>query len=182
MNSDFEVLRRKMVDEQIIRRGITDRRVVDAMQKIPRHKFVPAKDVNVAYIDSPVPIGYGQTISQPYMVALMTQVLRLTKKDAVLEIGTGSGYQTAVLAELCSEVFSIERVGELAQRAEAVLKMLEHHNVHIRTGDGTLGWGENILFDGIIVTAAAPSLLDTLTGQLKNGGRMVVPIGNRLSQ
>ena len=179
---EFKALRDKMVETQIVQRGITDTRVIAAMRKVPRHEFVSPRDIPLAYDDMPLSIGEGQTISQPYMVAVMTQSLELKGEDRVLEIGTGSGYQAAILAEICDEVYTIERKEELARRAEHLLKNLSYHNIKVKVADGSMGWEENILFDAIVVTAATPTPLDNLMSQLKDNGRMVLPIGDRLGQ
>ncbi|MGY4706550.1 protein-L-isoaspartate(D-aspartate) O-methyltransferase [Candidatus Bipolaricaulota sp. J31] len=173
--------RRRMVEE-LRRLGIRDERVLSAMEKIPRHLFVPEHIQHLAYEDTPLPIGRGQTISQPYIVALMTEALSLRGEEKVLEIGTGSGYQTAILAELAGEVFSIERIPELAEGARRRLTLLGCRNVHIRIGDGTLGWPEEAPFDRIIVTGGLPDLPDPLWEQLADGGRLVAPIGGRYDQ
>lgn len=178
----FTEIRKEMVDTQLTSRDIVDRRVLDVFGKVPRHMFVKESLWQDAYGDFPLPIGSGQTISQPYMVALMTQCLELKGPEKVLEIGTGSGYQSAVLAELSSEVYSVERYEELARQAENILDQLGYTNVHIKTGDGTLGWEEFSPFDGIIVTAGAPEVPKTLKGQLADGGRLVIPVGETYSQ
>ncbi|MBP8985127.1 MAG: protein-L-isoaspartate(D-aspartate) O-methyltransferase [Syntrophobacterales bacterium] len=172
----------RMVDTQLRSRGIKDRRVLKAMEKIPRHLFVDEALQDQAYNDSPLPIAENQTISQPYMVALMTEALGLKGGEKVLEIGTGSGYQTAVLAELADRVFSVERIASLASRARKILDSLNYFNVAIRVGDGTYGWREEAPFDGIIVTAGAPEVPKTLVEQLAVGGRLVIPVGGRYSQ
>ncbi len=179
---NFARLREKMVQEQLLERGIRDSRVIGAFLKVPREKFVPKKMQVYAYEDGPLSIGYGQTISQPYMVALMTELLGLDKRDKVLEIGTGSGYQTAILAELAGEVYSVERIPELAERAQEVLQDLGYANVKIRVGDGTLGWDTYAPYDRIIVTAGAPKVPLPLIEQLAPGGRMVIPVGPRYHQ
>ena len=171
-------VRRRMVEEQIIARGITDRRVIEAMMKIPRHLFVEEGLRNRAYGDYPLPIGEGQTISQPYMVALMTQSLQLVGCEKVLEIGTGSGYQTAVLAEVVPKVFSIERLGSLADRARKLLDSLGYAGVVVKTFDGTYGWAEESPFDAILVTAGSPEIPESYTAQLGEGGRLVIPVGD----
>jgi protein-L-isoaspartate(D-aspartate) O-methyltransferase len=171
-----------MVEEQLAGRGITDARVLDAMRRVPRHRFVEEALRDRAYGDHPLPIGEGQTISQPYMVAAMTQLLRLTGREKVLEIGTGSGYQTAILAELARRVCSIERLPTLATRARRTLEVLGYTNAVVRTGDGTYGWPDEAPFDRILVTAAAPSVPAPLFQQLTEGGRMVVPVGQTQSQ
>ena len=178
----FKEKREKMVKEQLIRRGIHDERVLNAMRKVPRHLFVPPDLIEEAYNDYPLPIGYGQTISQPYMVALMTEALEIKENDKVLEIGTGSGYQTAILAELCKEVYTIERILPLLERAKEILRKLGYKNIHFRAGDGTLGWPENKPYDAIIVTAGAPKIPQPLLDQLAEGGRLVIPVGDRFSQ
>lgn len=168
-----------MVQHQIARRGIRDRRVLEAMRTVPRHCFVPAAKRPQAYEDRPLEIGSGQTISQPYMVAKMTELLSLTPKSKVLEVGTGSGYQAAILAELAAEVISVERFEELAEIARERLAALEYLNVTVVVGDGTLGWPEQAPYDGIMVTAAAPVIPESLRAQLAIGGRLVCPVGNR---
>jgi protein-L-isoaspartate(D-aspartate) O-methyltransferase len=171
-----------MVTEQLQRRGIRDARVLRAMEKIPRHRFVDEALGGRAYGDHPLPIGEGQTISQPYMVALMSEALGLAGQEKVLEIGTGSGYQTAVLAELCGKVFSIERIKGLADRAVGILDSLGVYNVLVKVGDGTLGWREEAPFDAVIITAAAPAIPEPLVEQLRVGGRLVAPVGDAYSQ
>jgi protein-L-isoaspartate(D-aspartate) O-methyltransferase len=171
-----------MVDEQIVYRGVRDPRVLSAMRRVPRHEFMPEALRSEAYGDHALPIGSGQTISQPYIVALMTELLELAGKERVLEIGTGSGYQAAVLAELSEKVFSVERVKALAEKARAVLDRLGYQRVAMKVYDGTYGWKEMGPFDAIIVTAAAPEVPQALVEQLKEGGRMVVPVGERYSQ
>ena len=179
---DFDKERSRMVDEQIAYRGVTDPRVLAVMGKVPRHEFMPEALRTQAYGDHAMPIGEGQTISQPYIVALMTELLELKGDERVLEIGTGSGYQAAVLAELCQKVFTIERVKTLADKARATLDRLGYKNVVMKVYDGTYGWKEMSPFDAIIVTAAAPDVPDTLVEQLKEGGRLVIPVGERYSQ
>lgn len=174
---DFEKLRRYMVDMQIRRRGIKDKRLLRVMEQIPREKFIPPASRYEAYEDQPVPIGYGQTISQPYMVALMTEALELQPEDRVLEIGTGSGYQTAILARLAKEIYTVERIAELSSSAQRVLAELGIDNVRFKVDDGTLGWPEYAPYDKIIVTAAAPHIPTALLEQLKEGGIMVIPVG-----
>ena len=166
-----------MVEQQLMARDITDPRVIDAIRRVPRDRFVPATQRAAAYEDRPLPIGYRQTISQPYIVAFMTQALQLTEDTRVLEIGTGSGYQTAVLAELASQVYSIEIVPELAARALETLADLGHANVETRVGDGYQGWPDAAPFDAIIVTAAPDHVPAPLLAQLAPGGRMVIPVG-----
>ena len=179
---DFKKERLPMVEGQLRRRGISDQRVLEAMAKIPRHAFVSPEYQASAYEDRPLPIGEGQTISQPYMVAVMTQSLGLKGEERVLEIGTGSGYQTALLAELANAVFTIERIQALIHRAEEILQKLGYENVFFLRGDGTEGWPEKAPFDGIMVTAGAPEIPQTLTSQLAEGGRLVIPVGPRYSQ
>ena len=166
-----------MVEKQIELRDVTHPATLAALRKVPRHLFVPAELRSQAYNDHPLPIGHGQTISQPYIVACMTEQIALTRETRVLEIGTGSGYQAAVLAEICAEVFTIEIIPELATQAVTVLRQLGYKNVHTRTGDGWKGWPEAAPFDAIIVTAAADTIPPPLLDQLKEGGRMIIPIG-----
>ncbi len=175
-------LRANMVEYQLRRRGIRSERVLQAFLKVPRHKFVRPQDIWHAYEDYPLSIGYGQTISQPYMVATMTELLELTGNERVLEVGTGSGYQAAILAELAKEVFTIERIPELAQRAEQILRELGYTNVTVIVGDGSKGLSEHAPYDAIIVTAAAPAPPKPLLEQLKDGGRLVIPVGSRKLQ
>lgn len=182
MNEDYESLRLRMVERQIRARGVRDERVLEAMRKVPRHVFVPPDLVDEAYEDHPLSIGKGQTISQPYMVALMTEALELEGNEKVLEVGTGSGYQTAILAELAREVYSIERIPELAREAERRLEDLGYTNVHIKVGNGTLGWPEEAPFDAIMVTAGAPKVPGPLKAQLADGGRLVIPVGSEFHQ
>ena len=166
-----------MVARQIEARGVVDTNVLGAMRKVERHRFIPLEGQPVAYRDSPVPIGYRQTISQPFIVAYMTEALKLQSEDRVLEIGTGSGYQAAVLAEIVKEVYTIEIVDPLASQAQDVLKELKYQNIRFRTGDGYKGWPEAAPFDKIIVTAAPPKVPQPLLDQLKPGGRMIIPVG-----
>ncbi|MBL7190434.1 protein-L-isoaspartate(D-aspartate) O-methyltransferase [bacterium] len=175
---DFALEREKMVREQLMRRDITHPGVLEAMSQVPRHLFVPEKYISSAYSDHPLPIGYDQTISQPYIVALMTQAAAPEKEDVVLEIGTGSGYQAAVLSMLCRKVYSIEIVPELAQSAAECLKKTGYDNIEVKTGDGYIGWEEYAPFDCILITAAPPKVPQALLDQLKIGGRLVVPEGS----
>ncbi|NOY40038.1 MAG: protein-L-isoaspartate(D-aspartate) O-methyltransferase [Nitrospirae bacterium] len=179
---DYEELRRLMVETQLIPRGIKDQRVLKAMLKVPRHLFVDEPIQYKAYDDMALPIGDGQTISQPYMVAVMTELLELKGNERVLEVGTGSGYQAAILAELAAEVFSIERMERLALRARERLRKLGYDNVHIITGDGTAGLPEKAPFDRIIITAGTPQVPDPLKEQLADNGILVAPVGARFSQ
>lgn len=176
-NKDFSELRHRMVEEQLRWRGIEDARVLEAMDRTPRHAFIPQGLRSMAYSDSPLPIGGDQTVSQPYVVAVMTEVLEVGPGDKVLEIGTGSGYQTAILAEMGVEVFTVEYLEELATSAREILESLEYSNIHYRIGDGRAGWPEEAPFDAIIVTAAPDSLPQSLAQQLKPGGKLVIPIG-----
>ena len=175
--TDYAKARERMVASQIEARGISDKRVREAMRKVERHLFVPAKYQSLAYADRPLPIGEDQTISQPYIVAAMTELLNLADDDKVLEIGTGSGYQAAILAELATEVYTIEIVKPLAQRAESLLTQLGYKNITVKCGDGYVGWEEYAPFDAIIVTCAPPEVPQPLIDQLADGGRMVVPVG-----
>jgi protein-L-isoaspartate(D-aspartate) O-methyltransferase len=174
---DFKAMREKMVETQIKARGVKDPRVLSALLKVERHRFVPEEYLNSAYSDQPLPISEGQTISQPYIVALMTELLELKGNEKVLEIGTGSGYQAAVLAELAKEVYTIEIIESLASMAKKRLSELGYRNIHVKAGDGYLGWPEAAPFDAIIVTAAPDHIPKPLLEQLKEGGRMVVPVG-----
>lgn len=171
-----------MVEEQLVSRGIKDQRVLSAFLEVPRHKFVEEYLKYKAYDDYPLSIGYGQTISQPYMVALMTEALAPSPQDKILEIGTGSGYQAAILSRLCSTVYSIERVSALASRARKTLDELGYFNIHTRIGDGTFGLPQDAPYDGIIVTAGAPHVPEALIGQLKEDGRLVIPVGDQSIQ
>ncbi|MEJ2744885.1 MAG: protein-L-isoaspartate(D-aspartate) O-methyltransferase [bacterium] len=182
--NDEELTRRRglMVERQLKRRGIQNEEVLRAFMNVPRHRFVGPALRHSAYADHPLPIGEGQTISQPYMVALMTQCLELKSGDRVLEIGTGSGYQTAILAAITAHVFTIERIPSLTKNAEAILKELGYNNVRFLVGDGTKGWPEEAPFDGILVTAGAPRLPEPLIDQLTEGGRLVIPVGRYWSQ
>ena len=176
---DFDRARARMVKEQIVSRGIKDPRVIKAMETVPRHFFVPPATRHFSYGDYPVSIGEGQTISQPYIVAYMTEALELSADDRVLEIGTGSGYQAAILAELAKEVYSIEIIEMFGKRADIVLGELGYKNIHIMIGDGHKGWPDKAPFDAIIVTCAADDIPQALVSQLKDGGRMIIPVGRR---
>jgi len=182
MAVDYKALREKMVRGQLISRGVRDEAVLRAMGDVPRHLFVGEDVRDEAYGDYPLPIGHKQTISQPYIVALMTEALGLTGVEKTLEIGTGSGYQTAVLAELSREVYTIERVLPLMEKAERLLKELGYGNVRVKAFDGTLGWPEEGPFDAVLVTAGAPRIPRPLREQLADGGRLVIPVGSRYSQ
>jgi protein-L-isoaspartate(D-aspartate) O-methyltransferase len=166
-----------MIKHQIRGRGITDQQVISAMEHVPRHEFVPARYADQAYADHPIPIGYGQTISQPYIVALMTQLLRLCATDRVLEVGTGSGYQAAILAEIVAEVYTVEIVRPLAAEAQERLARLGYHNVHVCLADGYHGWPEFAPYDAIVVTAAPNHVPDPLVEQLQDGASLVIPVG-----
>jgi protein-L-isoaspartate(D-aspartate) O-methyltransferase len=176
-NQEFTKQREQMVKWQIEARGVTDKRVLDAMRKVERHLFVPAELASYAYADQPLPVGYNQTISQPYIVAFMTEALKLTPGSKVLEIGTGSGYQAAVLGEICDSVFSVEIVEELGTKAKALLKVLRYDNIFVKIGDGYKGWVEYAPFDAIIVTCAPTHVPDPLKEQLVEGGKMIIPVG-----
>jgi protein-L-isoaspartate(D-aspartate) O-methyltransferase len=179
---DFVAARKRMIDEQIIARGITNERVLKVMGSVPRHELVPAGQREHAYADGPLPIGHRQTISQPYVVAFMTEQLNPKPTERVLEIGTGSGYQAAVLAGLVREVYTIEIIKQLAERAQSDLKRLGYTNIHVRAGDGYKGWPEAAPFDAVIVTCAPDAVPQPLVDQLKEGGRMVIPVGGGFSQ
>lgn len=178
----YKTERFRMVEGQLASRDIKDERVLDAFRAVPRHQFVPQENRHLAYANGPLPISQSQTISQPYIVALMTQLLELKGDEVVLEIGTGSGYQAAILAYLANEVHTVERHKELARSATSILSALGYNNVHVHIGDGTLGWPDSAPYDGIIVTAAAPSVPRPLLKQLKDGGRVVIPVGGRGAQ
>lgn len=175
---DYKKLREEMVKIQIENRGVKDSATLAALRKVPRHSFVPPAQVNNAYEDRPLPIGYGQTISQPYIVAYMTEIIKPKSGQKVLEIGTGSGYQAAVLAEIVSKVYTIEIVEELGEQARIRLKNLNYKNVEVKTADGYHGWKEHAPFDAIVVTAAAEYIPTPLKEQLKDGGRMIIPVGS----
>lgn len=179
---NYSILRDKMVVQQIEARGIFDQRVLAAMRNVPRHLFIPNAFQAEAYADHPLPIGYDQTISQPYIVAEMTQLLELGCSDRVLEVGTGSGYQTAILAEMASHVYTIERIPELLCKAQKCLSKLQYNNITTKLSDGTLGWPEEGLFNAIIVTAGAPHVPSCLKDQLADAGRLVIPVGDAFSQ
>ncbi len=174
---DYKYERERMVETQIRARGVRDERVLQAMLRVPRHLFVPPEFEDMAYADTPLPIGEGQTISQPYMVAVMTELLEIKETDKVLEIGTGSGYQTAILAELASLVVTVERIETLLRKAERRLTELGYTNIIFIVGDGTVGWKKEAPYQGIIVTAGAPEVPPSLFEQLDEGGRMVIPVG-----
>jgi protein-L-isoaspartate(D-aspartate) O-methyltransferase len=179
---DLRRAREEMVENQIKDRGVTDERVLEALRKVPRHEFIQENHQSEAYDDHPLPIGNGQTISQPYIVALMTEQLELKGGEKVLEIGTGSGYQAAILAELAKEVHSVERVPELAEKARENLSRVGVKNVSVHVGDGTLGWLEDAPYDAIIITAGTPTMPEGLADQLAEGGRLVAPVGSRWRQ
>lgn len=178
----FEEQRRLMIQEQLEKRGIADPRVLEAFRRIPRHLFVPEEFLDEAYEDHPIQIGGGQTISQPYMVALMVQLLKLQGHERVLEIGTGSGYQLAILAQLALDVYSVERLPELGAVALRRLEQLGFLNVHMSSGNGTLGWPEHAPYDAIVVAAGAPNIPQALVDQLIPGGRLVIPVGSQQQQ
>lgn len=182
MNHDYRLARERMVKNQLIPRGISDKRVLEAMGRVQRHLFVEEALEGEAYNDHPLPIGHKQTISQPYIVALMTEALDLTGKENTLEIGTGSGYQTAVLAELSKRVYTIERIRPLLDNARKLLEKMGYTNIRFKAFDGTLGWKEFGPFEAIMVTAGAPKIPEPLKEQLAEGGRMIVPVGNKFSQ
>lgn len=177
--SEYEQARNQMVKSQIVRRGLRDERLLAAFESIPRHLFVPEEYRYAAYDDNPLPIGFSQTISQPYIVALMTDLLKLKGDECVLEIGTGSGYQAAILGMMANEVHTVELLPELATDADKLLKELGFDNVHVHIGDGSLGWPETAPYKGILVAAAAPQAPNTLLDQLVEGGRLILPVGGR---
>ncbi len=178
----YERQREEMVKRQIIARGITDEKVITAMRNVPRHLFISEALTDQAYGDFPLPIGEQQTISQPYIVAEMTQALELSKEDRVLEIGTGSGYQAAIIAQIAYRVYTIERIHSLLLKARSLFDRLLYHNIITRYSDGTTGWADESPFDAIIITAGAPSIPETLVNQLAEGGRMAIPVGDQYSQ
>jgi protein-L-isoaspartate(D-aspartate) O-methyltransferase len=182
MNDDFENLRHEMVKRQIVSRGVDDSLVIRAMKNVPRHEFVPQGEVPFAYRDEPRPIGYEQTISQPYIVAFMTEQLKVRPGDRVLEMGTGSAYQASVLGQIVDSVFTIEIIPELADQAKTIIDKLDYDNVVVKYGDGYNGWDEKAPFDAIIVTAAPPTIPPALLEQLKVGGRMVLPVGEYVQE
>jgi protein-L-isoaspartate(D-aspartate) O-methyltransferase len=182
VEDQFTQLRNEMVKRQILARGVKDTFVINAMKKVPRHLFIPEQDRNFAYRDEARAIGEGQTISQPYIVAFMTEELRVKPGDRVLEIGTGSGYQAAVLAQIVDTVYSIEIIEELAESAKKCIENLDYKNIIIKQGDGYLGWPEEAPFDAIIVTAAPPTIPPRLLEQLKVGGRMILPVGKYVQE
>ncbi|MEW6156124.1 MAG: protein-L-isoaspartate(D-aspartate) O-methyltransferase [Verrucomicrobiota bacterium] len=183
-DADFDAARKRMVEDQLasLERGITNRKVLQVMSEVPRHEFIPKSQRRSAYGDFPLPIGYGQTISQPYIVAFMTEQLDPRPDERILEIGTGSGYQAAILSKMVEEVYTIEIVEPLARRAEADLQRLGYTNVFVRAGDGYKGWPEKAPFDAIIVTCAPDHVPQPLIDQLKEGGRMIIPVGELLNQ
>jgi len=176
---DLRKLRENMVTNQLAKRGIKSRAVLEVMRTVERHRFVPVSLINEAYNDNPLPIGYGQTISQPYIVAFMTEALDVQPTDKVLEIGTGSGYQAAILSKLCKEVYTIEIVPQLGKQADSLLRTMNYSNVSVRVGDGYVGWAEAAPFDAIIVTCSPDHVPKPLQDQLKEGGRMIIPVGDR---
>ena len=181
-NGIYSEQRREMVETQIISRGISDSGVIEAMLKVPRHKFLPEYLGDYAYSDCPLPIGMGQTISQPYIVAYMTELLSLNKGDKVLEIGTGSGYQAAILAEIGCEVYTVEIIESLTLSAKKISTSLGYKNIHFKVDDGYLGWKEHAPYDAILVTAAPPEIPEPLIEQLKEGGKMVIPVGGNIQE
>jgi protein-L-isoaspartate(D-aspartate) O-methyltransferase len=179
---NFEKQREKMVDAQLKARGIKDQKILEAMRKVPRHTFVPENMIPYAYNDEPLPIGEGQTISQPYIVAYMTEALELSGGERILEVGTGSGYQTAILAEIVRELYTVELVSALSSKAQENIKRLKYTNVYFKIGDGTYGWKENAPYDAIMVTAAPDKVPHFLEEQLKIGGRMIIPVGSAIQE
>jgi protein-L-isoaspartate(D-aspartate) O-methyltransferase len=181
-SQNYKSLRERMVEKQIKARGVSNKQVINALLKVERHLFVPEGYRNEAYDDGPLPIGEGQTISQPYIVAYMTEVLDLTQKEKVLEIGTGSGYQAAILAECAKEVYTIELIESLGKQAEKLLDKLAYKNIHVKIGDGYQGWEEHAPYDAIIVTCAPSHIPEPLKNQLSEGGKMVIPVGGSFAQ
>ncbi|MEA3317738.1 MAG: protein-L-isoaspartate(D-aspartate) O-methyltransferase [Bacteroidota bacterium] len=181
-NNGFENMRKRMVRNQIVARGIKTPKVIKAINEVPRHLFVPTEYKLMAYEDRPLPIGEGQTISQPYIVALMTDALKLDENTKVLEIGTGSGYQAAILAEICKDVYSIEIIESLGLKAKQVLNTLNYSNIHTKIGDGYKGWIEFAPYDAIIVTCAPTNIPKELKKQLTEGGKMIIPVGGSIAQ
>ena len=179
---EYAIARKTMVSRQLVARGIRDQRVLAAMEEVPRHLFVDTALCDEAYDDNPLPIGEGQTISQPYMVAIMTELLELKGQETILEIGTGSGYQAAVLSRLCRRVYTVERLPSLSNRAKKAIESCGYSNVTFLVGDGTAGWPNQGPYDGIIVTAGAPRVPEVLIDQLRLWGRLVIPVGDRFSQ
>jgi len=179
---DIDKQKERMVCAQLQSRGIKNQEILDAMRKVPRHEFVPHNMIPYAYNDEPLPIGEGQTISQPYIVAYMTEALELKGSDRVLEIGTGSGYQTAILAEIVKEVFTVELISVLSKKAQENLEKLKYTNISFKIGDGTYGWKEHEPYDAIMVTAAPDKLPQMLEDQLKVGGRMIIPVGSAIQE
>lgn len=181
--NNFTKKREEMVQKQLKSRGIDDENVIRAFKEVPREKFVPDHLKKYSYQDGPLPIGDNQTISQPYIVAEMVQALQLTKEDIVLEIGTGSGYEAAILSKISEHVYSVERIQSLADKAKMILDELNYHNITIKVGDGSLGWtNEGTVFDGIVVSASAPKIPESYKKQLKIGGNLVIPVGSKISQ
>ena len=181
-DDEFLMARKRMVEQQILARGVREPRLLAAMEYVPRHRFIPTDDLAWAYEDGPLPIGHGQTISQPYIVALMTEYLQLTGVERVLEIGTGCGYQAAVLGQMVKEVHTVEVIPELAARATQILSDLGYSNIYVHCGDGSLGWPVAAPYEGILVAAAAPAAPQPLLDQLAEGGQLVIPVGDRGSQ
>jgi len=182
MTYDYHLNRERMVKNQFIPRGIKDKDVLRVMRKVPRHLFIDKDLIEEAYDDHPLPIGHKQTISQPYIVALMTEALTLTGKEKTLELGTGSGYQTALLAELSRNVYTLERIRPLMEKSRSLLSELGYENIFFKVFDGTAGWKEHALYDAVIVTAGAPKIPGPLMEQMADGGRMIIPVGNKSSQ
>ncbi len=182
MQNSYEAQRKNMVEMQIRRRGIIDPATLQAMQEVPRHLFVPENLRPYAYDDGPLPVGSGQTISQPYIVALMTQAAEIAPGSIFLEIGTGSGYAAAIASRLAKEVYTIERIPALTEQAQVIINQLNYDNIYFKIGDGTLGWPEKGPFDAIVVTAGAPVIPESFLPQLKVGGRVIIPVGDAISQ